>query len=156
MKPQADRHGDAKGSGLEAKHCAVCGRTFTWRRKWARDWRAVRYCSEQCRRRGLRAEDAALERAILELLGERGAGKSICPSEAAMRVAAERPPRQLGRPGAHSPRDGGDEALWRALMEPARMAGRRLAARGELEWLQRGMVVDPDHARGPVRFRRKA
>ncbi|MGF1606084.1 MAG: DUF2256 domain-containing protein [Rhodothalassiaceae bacterium] len=32
------------------KICAVCGRPFTWRRKWARDWDRVRYCSERCRR----------------------------------------------------------------------------------------------------------
>jgi hypothetical protein len=33
----------------EAKVCARCGRPFTWRRKWARDWDAVRYCSDRCR-----------------------------------------------------------------------------------------------------------
>ncbi|WP_284289571.1 DUF2256 domain-containing protein [Angustibacter aerolatus] len=32
------------------KVCATCGRPFTWRRKWARDWDEVRYCSERCRR----------------------------------------------------------------------------------------------------------
>lgn len=35
---------------LPAKACAHCGRPFTWRRKWARDWEAVKYCSEACRR----------------------------------------------------------------------------------------------------------
>lgn len=29
--------------------CARCGRPFTWRRKWARDWEQVRYCSDRCR-----------------------------------------------------------------------------------------------------------
>ncbi|HER35235.1 MAG: DUF2256 domain-containing protein [Halothiobacillaceae bacterium] len=33
-----------------SKVCPVCGRTFAWRRKWARDWDRVRYCSERCRR----------------------------------------------------------------------------------------------------------
>ncbi|WP_339807070.1 DUF2256 domain-containing protein [uncultured Marinobacter sp.] len=28
----------------------MCLRPFTWRRKWARDWDSVRYCSERCRR----------------------------------------------------------------------------------------------------------
>ncbi|WP_369333679.1 DUF2256 domain-containing protein [Corallococcus carmarthensis] len=28
------------------KPCAVCGRAITWRRKWARDWEQVRYCSD--------------------------------------------------------------------------------------------------------------
>ncbi|MGE5953731.1 MAG: DUF2256 domain-containing protein, partial [Qipengyuania vulgaris] len=32
------------------KVCAACGLSFAWRRKWARDWDNVRYCSERCRR----------------------------------------------------------------------------------------------------------
>ncbi len=43
---------------LPRKTCAACGRPFAWRRKWARDWENVRYCSEACRT-GRR--DAALE-----------------------------------------------------------------------------------------------
>ncbi|WP_084621437.1 DUF2256 domain-containing protein [Luteibacter yeojuensis] len=35
---------------LPQKICASCGRPFSWRRKWARDWEQVRYCSERCRR----------------------------------------------------------------------------------------------------------
>ncbi|WP_342351309.1 DUF2256 domain-containing protein [Ectothiorhodospira mobilis] len=35
---------------LPTKICPVCGRPFTWRRKWARVWDEVRYCSERCRR----------------------------------------------------------------------------------------------------------
>lgn len=31
------------------KTCARCGRPFQWRRKWARDWDEVRYCSDKCR-----------------------------------------------------------------------------------------------------------
>ncbi len=34
---------------LPTKICARCGRPFSWRRKWARDWEQVRYCSEACR-----------------------------------------------------------------------------------------------------------
>ena len=34
---------------LPQKVCAACGRLFTWRKKWARDWDAVRYCSDACR-----------------------------------------------------------------------------------------------------------
>ncbi|PTU74010.1 DUF2256 domain-containing protein [Pseudomonas mangrovi] len=38
---------------LAQKLCAVCGRPFSWRRKWARCWEQVRYCSQRCRgRRG--------------------------------------------------------------------------------------------------------
>ncbi len=33
---------------LPEKVCPVCQRPFTWRRKWARCWQEVRYCSERC------------------------------------------------------------------------------------------------------------
>tara|TARA_R110002020_G_scaffold14225_13_gene50424 strand:- start:2126 stop:2290 length:165 start_codon:yes stop_codon:yes gene_type:complete len=35
---------------LPEKLCACCGRPFAWRKKWARDWDAVKFCSERCRR----------------------------------------------------------------------------------------------------------
>ncbi|MBS9477633.1 DUF2256 domain-containing protein [Ancylobacter radicis] len=35
---------------LPTKPCAACGRPFAWRRKWARDWEQVKFCSERCRR----------------------------------------------------------------------------------------------------------
>ncbi|WP_422072675.1 DUF2256 domain-containing protein [Tranquillimonas rosea] len=35
---------------LPTKVCAVCGRPFAWRRKWAHVWDEVRYCSDRCRR----------------------------------------------------------------------------------------------------------
>ncbi|MEQ1489342.1 MAG: DUF2256 domain-containing protein [Terricaulis sp.] len=37
---------------LPEKTCAACGRPFTWRKKWARDWENVRYCSDRCRAAG--------------------------------------------------------------------------------------------------------
>ncbi|NVL31805.1 DUF2256 domain-containing protein [Pseudomonas syringae pv. actinidiae] len=37
-------------SELPVKTCVVCGLPFTWRKKWARCWDEVRYCSERCRR----------------------------------------------------------------------------------------------------------
>lgn len=40
------------------KICASCGRPFTWRKKWERDWEQVRYCSDACRRAGPREPDA--------------------------------------------------------------------------------------------------
>ncbi|MFT8716089.1 DUF2256 domain-containing protein [Gluconobacter potus] len=36
---------------LPSKIWPVCDRPFTWRRKWAKDWDQVRYCSEACRRK---------------------------------------------------------------------------------------------------------
>ena len=35
---------------LPSKVCPACGRPFAWRKKWARDWDRVKYCSERCRR----------------------------------------------------------------------------------------------------------
>jgi len=32
------------------KVCERCGLPFEWRKKWARDWDNVKYCSEKCRR----------------------------------------------------------------------------------------------------------
>jgi len=37
-------------NGHPPKTCQACGRPFEWRRKWARDWDTVRYCSQRCRR----------------------------------------------------------------------------------------------------------
>ncbi len=37
-------------SDLPSKICPVCNRPFNWRKKWAKNWDNVRYCSERCRR----------------------------------------------------------------------------------------------------------
>jgi hypothetical protein len=39
-----------KKSELPSKICLTCGLAFAWRKKWARDWDSVKYCSERCRR----------------------------------------------------------------------------------------------------------
>ena len=117
----------------EPKTCGVCGRTIQWRKKWERDWDNVRYCSEQCRSHKVSDTDRALESAIQSLLVQRGAGKTICPSEAAKLV---------------------DPNHWEALMEPARAAARRLVAQGAIVITQKGTVVDPSRAKGPIRLRR--
>jgi hypothetical protein len=123
-------------SVVEDKCCASCGRTFSWRRAWARDWAQVRFCSDACRRHKVRAVDRDLETAIVRLLEASRAGATICPSEVARAVA------------------GDDRAEWEPLMEPARRAARRLVAAGEVELVQRGRVVDRSAFRGPVRIRR--
>ena len=119
----------------EPKLCDSCGRTIEWRKKWERDWDDVRYCSDACRQAKPGAIDRALETSILDLLSRRGAGATICPSEAAKAIG------------------GLDDAAWRPLMEPARRAARRLVADGQIEMTQRGVVVDPSTARGPIRLR---
>ncbi|MGV3608515.1 MAG: DUF2256 domain-containing protein [Planctomycetaceae bacterium] len=36
---------------LPHKICQACGRPFAWRKKWERDWPAIRYCSNACKRK---------------------------------------------------------------------------------------------------------
>ena len=121
-------------TAIPTKTCLVCGRTISWRKKWARDWDEVKYCSDGCRKRarGASPVDANLDQALKSLLAERGVSKTVCPSEVARAVGGEG---------------------WRDLMEPARAAARRLVARGEAEITQHGQVVDPSTAKGPIRIR---
>lgn len=73
-----------------------------------------------------------LERVILELLGKRAEGVTICPSEAARAV-------------------GGDE--WRNEMDAVRSAALRLVDGGSVDITQGGEVVDGSTAKGPIRIR---
>ncbi|RZM18748.1 MAG: DUF2256 domain-containing protein [Pedobacter sp.] len=40
-----------KKENLPTKICIVCGRSFTWRKKWEKVWDQVKYCSDKCRMR---------------------------------------------------------------------------------------------------------
>ena len=78
-------------------------------------------------------DEAAAQRAILELLAARDPGKTICPSDAA---------RVLG----------GDDAF-RPLMPLVRRAAQALASAGRIEVTQSGRAVDIRSARGAIRLR---
>ena len=39
-----------RGAPKPTRTCAQCGRPFEWRKKWARDWEQVKFCSDACRR----------------------------------------------------------------------------------------------------------
>ena len=74
-----------------------------------------------------------LRAAILALARYRAPAGSICPSDAARAV-------------------GGDD--WRELTAQSRTIARALARAGDVEILQRGVVVDPEQNwRGPIRIR---
>lgn len=118
----------------EPKTCKSCGRTIEWRKKWEKNWSEIVYCGSACRSRKVTPVDRELETAIRQLLANRAPTATICPSEAARLVDAEG---------------------WRELMEPARRAARRLVDHNEVEITQGGKVVDPSHAKGPIRVRRK-
>ena len=77
--------------------------------------------------------DRQLEQATMELLAKRSPSSSICPSDVARHVRPE---------------------TWKELMEPSRMAARRLVAHGQVEITQGSRVVDPSTAKGPIRIRR--
>lgn len=117
---------------LPSRTCVSCGRSFNWRKKWARDWESVRYCSQACRRAGVREADRRLESLIIELLASGPRNHSIAPSEVARRVSGE---NQTD------------------LLESVRRAARRLAAAGRVEVTQNGRPVNPDRARGEIRIR---
>ena len=116
--------------------CKACRRPFSWNESRAQDWDIAKYCSPQCSGHPVEDRVNKLEAAILELLAERGPGKSICPSEAAKLVG-----------GTASRHD------WESLLEPARAAARRLAKTGKVVITQKDRPVDPARAKGPIRLR---
>lgn len=117
------------------KICQSCGRTIEWRKKWENCWEEVSYCSKRCRKSKPTQIDRKLEQAILELLDLRSPKGTICPSEATRHVLKKN--------------------QWRDHMEQVRQAARRLVSSGQIEILQKGRVVDPSKAKGPIRLRKK-
>lgn len=75
-----------------------------------------------------------IERTMLALVEERGAGKTICPSEVARAVGGPHP-------------DG-----WGPLMQPVRRVAVALAKEGRIAILRKGRPVDPDDFRGVYRL----
>ena len=139
-KPKPDRPTPHKD-----KLCKTCRRPIQWQKKWEQDWDIVKFCSESCSGYRSGEQDAALEAAILNLLAERAADgdktKTICPSEAAKLVS-----------GNARDKNKATRRDWEALREPARAAGRRLAAAGKIDITQHGAVVNPSTTKGPIRL----
>ncbi|WP_104181492.1 DUF2256 domain-containing protein [Arthrobacter sp. B0490] len=119
-------------AGREPKTCRSCGRRIEWRKKWERNWDAIAYCSDSCRARKVRPIDTELEEWLLARLEGASRRATVDPADAATALGV----------------DGAD------LGEPARSAARRLVDRGLAEMVQRGAVVDPSTAKGPVALRR--
>jgi hypothetical protein len=38
-------------AALPSKLCQACGLAMSWRRRWAKNWPEVKYCSDACRRK---------------------------------------------------------------------------------------------------------
>lgn len=69
---------------------------------------------------------------ILKQVQQRGPDKSICPSEVARELGGE---------------------TWRSLMPLVREVGADLAQSGAIVVTQKGIPVDPQTARGPIRYK---
>lgn len=76
--------------------------------------------------------DTNVRDCLLALVQKRGPHKTICPSEVA---------RALG----------GED--WRALMEQVRAVGTELVKAGKIAVTQKGQIVNPQTAKGPIRYR---
>jgi hypothetical protein len=76
-----------------------------------------------------------IRQAMLTLLEQRFGNATICPSEAARRIAAD-----FG-------------CGWQELMRPVRYVASQLADSGQIQAFQNGRPVDIREARGPIRIR---
>ena len=73
---------------------------------------------------------------VLRLCAERGAERSICPTEAARALAGNAP-----------------DADWRRRLPEVRAAAAALAREGRLEILRKGKPIPPEEMRGVIRLR---
>jgi hypothetical protein len=37
-----------KKENLPSKICVQCKKSFSWRKKWEKNWNEVKYCSQKC------------------------------------------------------------------------------------------------------------
>ena len=114
----------------DSKTCESCGREIEYRKKWARDWAHVKFCSDECRRNKNKFD---YRDTILEVLNSQLANKTICPSEVLPSELKSDP----------------------IMMEHVRRSARLLADAGLIEITQQGRPVDPQNFRGPIRLRLK-
>lgn len=75
-----------------------------------------------------------IRQAIASAVLERGAGKTVCPSEIARSLA------------------GKDEKVWRLMMNPIRAEAVSMAKAGDVRILRKGRSVDPDDFKGIYRL----
>ena len=108
------------------KRCARCGTEFTPRRRYLRNWHAVKYCSRACALGGRKTQSLEFEKTVIDMLADLQPGAFLRPAEVAMHLAG----------------DGGD---WRALVEDVVRAARRLAHRDQVTLLdQPDTIGDAD------------
>jgi hypothetical protein len=112
----------------ESKVCQSCGREIEYRKKWARDWENVKFCSDECRRNKNKFD---FREAILDALVR--TSKPIDPGEVLPTETRFDP----------------------LMLEHVRRSARLLADEGRIEILQKGRPVDPQNFRGSIELRLK-
>lgn len=117
------------------KYCASCGRIIEKRKMSEVNWQEMKYCSQTCRVEKLEKSKLGtlLENEIIALLIERGAQKSICPSEVVRKLFPEN---------------------WHDKMEEVRRAARRLVHRKLIIITKKNLIVDVN-VKGPIRLKLK-
>ncbi|MBC7428900.1 MAG: DUF2256 and DUF3253 domain-containing protein [Bacteriovorax sp.] len=114
----------------ESKICSSCGRSIEYRKKWEKNWPAIKYCSDECRRKKNKFD---YREGIMALLKDCPPYKTICPSEVL--------PLELKTD--------------KIFLEHVRRSARLLAADDKIVIIQSGKVVDPTSFKGPIRLRLK-
>ena len=119
-------------SQKETKLCASCGRSFGYQKRWEKTWEDVRYCSSSCRKDKFEKRDSKFEEAILRHLTEQKQFIDLAEIEKDF-----------------------ESENYRNLRERIRRAARRLVAKGKIDILQKGKVVEASTAKGPIEVRLK-
>ncbi|KAH6713056.1 hypothetical protein BKA61DRAFT_608419 [Leptodontidium sp. MPI-SDFR-AT-0119] len=149
------------------KICASCGRKITWRKKWKKNWDAITYCSDSCRKHKVKHNSiyVAFETKIISLLQDRRAIRGLAAvvtcEEAEKEVLKERKSDTADDTEHHSAVVSPEEAdidprgppTPSKTRERCRQAARRLVARGEVVVTQSGKVVDPSFAKGVMELK---
>ena len=115
------------------KSCWSCGRSFTWRKSFAKNWDAVKYCSNACRKRKLSKIDQQIENTILKLLESQPHPTPLTTGQIADLL------------------DFGND---KNLLESIKRAARRLEAKSFVIITQDGKRVDSSTAKGHLQIRK--
>ena len=115
------------------KSCSSCGRSFTWRKSFAKNWDTVKYCSNTCRKRKLSKIDQQIENTILKLLESQPHPIPLTTGQIA---------------------DLFDFGNDKNLLESIKRAARRLEAKSFVIITQDGKRVDSSTAKGHLQIRK--
>ena len=121
-------------TNLPQRSCSSCGRSFTWRKSFAKNWEDVKYCSKACRKRKLSKIDQQIENTILELLETQTYPTPLSTGQIADFL------------------DFGDD---KNLLESIKRAARRLEAKSFVIITQDGKRVDSSKAKGHFQIRKQ-